>query len=97
MSLFGGLLLFDIADPSIGNWGEDLSTRGLFDRWKTQNKEITLIINIDEDSNTNEVWIHDNKGNWETLFYGNYNDAIIFSKKFMQKNKKVETWEDIEK
>jgi hypothetical protein len=33
MSRYGGMLLFDIADESIGKWTEDLGTRGMWVQW----------------------------------------------------------------
>ena len=46
MSLNHGLLLYDVADEPIGNWRENLGTRGLYDMWELviDSRRVELIL-----------------------------------------------------
>lgn len=46
MSLNHGLLLYDMAEEPIGNWKENLGTRGMFDMWELviDSKRVEIII-----------------------------------------------------
>ncbi len=46
MSLNHGLLLYDVAEEPIGNWRENLGTRGMFDKWELllNSKRVEIII-----------------------------------------------------
>lgn len=90
MSLFHGLLLFDIPDKDIGLWKENLGYRGVIDVWEIKEKGLKLTIqNAESISNEmeQEVWIGNENGLWETIgWYDNYEDAIISAKEWMTQN-----------
>ena len=95
MTLFHGLLLFDIAEPSIGNWEEQLGYRGAIDVWKNKETGKTLIIESYEDCEEHdinececqEVWIHDEEGNVEDIrIHDSYEKAKEEAKKQMHED-----------
>ena len=93
MSLYHGRLLFDIADPPIGMWYENLGGRGLIDIWEIREKGLTLYIQADEtcpnhhDCECQEVWVGDENGVWESVAWcDSYEEAILTAKKWMQEN-----------
>ena len=53
MSLNHGLLLYDVADEPIGNWRENLGTRGTYDLWElvidSRRVELILIESLEGD------------------------------------------------
>jgi hypothetical protein len=89
MSKYNGMLLFDVADPPIGNWKENLGGRGIYGMWENKKAGLTLMIESNEDSGGEEVWIHDQKGNWDSLFFGDYEESIRYVKEFMKKNANI--------
>lgn len=92
MTLFNGMLLFDVAEPSIGKWREQLGWRGTKDEWQTEDGRYSLFIesfeeDIENDVIEEEVWIADNKtGSWDSLFFGEYDEVKEKAKKWMKEN-----------
>ena len=89
MSLFNGVLLFDIADEPIGKWEENLGYRGVIDVWEIKEKDMTLTVqnaeNI-ENEMEQEVWVCD-PDSWETIgWYDTYEEAMKEAKKWMKEN-----------
>lgn len=89
MSLFHGVLLFDIPDKPIGEWKENLGYRGMIDVWEIEKKGLRLTIQNTENvakPEKQEVWIHDDK-NWETIgWYDTYEEAIKEAKIWMKEH-----------
>src|SRR5437879_900279 len=99
MSRYHGLLLFDIADRPIGQWEENLGTRGMFDEWETkdgryfirceQYEDCEHESHKEENCTESEVWWGDNKtGACDSIFFGAHKQAIREMKRFMRENKK---------
>ena len=91
MSKFNGCLLFDIPDKPIGNWEENIGTRGVFIEWHNKKDGRTLIIKEDDEATTDyfiELWWHDKNGDlWETIeWYREWDDAIADAKEWMARN-----------
>lgn len=96
MTLFKGLLLFDIAEPPIGNWKNQLGYRGMMEIWKVKDTTQFLCIEAYEDCEIHdpdectceEVWLGDDTtGNCDVLgVYDNFEEADKASKEFMQQN-----------
>ena len=47
MSLYHGLLLFDVPEAPIGDWQENLGGRGLIDKWEIPGRFTLLIDSYD--------------------------------------------------
>lgn len=91
MTLFRGMLLFDIAEPPIGDWENQLGYRGMMEVWKLKDTDYVLTISAYEDSDEpcDEVWIaNDSTGYWESLFFGSTEDCNTFAKKWMNEHPK---------
>jgi len=96
MTLFKGMLLFDIAEEPIGNWENQLGYRGMMEVWKHNKTEDTIIIESYEDCKEHgencecqEVWMHDKNGKLDTLgFYDTFEEADQEAKQFMKENPK---------
>ena len=75
MTQFQGLLLFDVGEPDIGNWREELGWRGMRDQWRlhtTDGKQTSQFIAIDddEDSGELEIWAGDDEtGVWDVIAF----------------------------
>jgi hypothetical protein len=99
MSRFGSMLLFDLSDPPIENWTEDLGSRGVYDKWNLKNTSIFLRVDEDNDppqEDSFEVWIGENDtGKQDSLFFGKWSEAIEFAKGFMERNKDAKAWGDL--
>ena len=86
MSLFHGLLLFDVPDKPIGQWKENLGYRGVKDVWEIKEKGLMLIVENSENPDNEkeqEVWVCDEEI-WETIgWYNTYEEAIKEAKIWM--------------
>jgi len=99
MTKFKGMLLFDFPDPPIGQWNEEVGTRGMYDLWYFGNTKQFLMIepyeelpcSIHGDECTcEEVWLGDDKtGNCTTVgTYDGYEEALEEAKRFMRAHPK---------
>ena len=89
MSLFRGMLLFDVADKPIGSWEEDLGFRGMIDVWRHKEKGWTLYVQNSEnpDNETEqEIWI-DYGDEYESIAWASDLDlALVEAKEWMSEN-----------
>jgi len=97
MTIFKGLLLFDIAEQPIGEWENQLGYRGMMEVWKHKTTGDTIIIEAYEDCTIHdpnectceEVWMHDKNGNVDILgVYDDFETADKEAKKLMRENPK---------
>ena len=91
MTLFKGVLLFDIAEPEIGNWENELGWRGMREVWHLKGQEhieINIDPNDDADNEEWEVWQSNNKsGEWGSIGYGNtFEEADKIAKEYMREH-----------
>ena len=92
MSLFNGMLLFDIPEDDINGWKENIGTRGMYGLW--ERGEERIIIQPDEDHDfdyDNDLpelypWkvIHETDIIWEDIAYGTYDECISYAKYYME-------------
>lgn len=88
MTIFKGLLLFDIAEEPIGEWKNQLGYRGLIEVWKIPRTQDFICIEYDEDSDCEEVWLgNDKTGDCENIgFFDTVEEADKGAKEFMREN-----------
>ncbi len=85
MTLYHGILLFDVAEDPIGSWENQLGYRGVMEVWKAGDS--TLQIEADEDSGGEEVWVHDEEGNHDSLgIFPTSDQDDAAAKAFMREN-----------
>ena len=73
MSVNNGLLLFDLAEPSINGWHENIRTRGMYEKWEKGNRFI--LISFDDEAEEWEAWTGDEEdGDWETIAWGTFEE-----------------------
>lgn len=88
MTIFKGMLLFDMAEPTINGWENQLGYRGMIEVWKKGGQ--TIIIQPDEDCPEDEdVWevIWETEEIWECIDYGyGFDDADAKAKEYMREN-----------
>lgn len=102
MSKYRGMLLFDIADPPIGKWHENLGYRGYLDKWeiKDENGKVSQSITIDLNEDVvDEIywdvfWDNEDGGDLNTLGGGDYDTAIEIARRFMRLHPNGATFED---
>lgn len=94
MSLYKGVLLFDIAEPPIGKWEEKLGYRGLKEVWchsDNPNNRIEIELedcgNCEEEDNWEIIHSDELTGNVNYLAgFDNYDEAHEFSQKWMKEH-----------
>lgn len=95
MTLFKGILLFDIAEKPIGKWENQLGYRGMMEIWKHENGDRIIIEVFEHDTEEHlsgkcechEVWMHDKKGNLDTLgVWSSFEESDRNAKAFMKEN-----------
>jgi hypothetical protein len=88
MTVYKGLLLFDIAETSIGRWENELGWRGMREVWR--NGDYTLNIDVDEDSEREDQWelwlANDKTGYWESIGWGTFDEVDKMAKEYMRDN-----------
>jgi len=98
MTLFKGVLLFDIAEAPIGNWENQLGYRGMMEVWKHKETGEEIVIELYEDCTEHssdecechEIWMRDNKRGISDSHgvYDTFEEADREAKKFMRENQK---------
>ena len=88
MSLFHGLLLFDIAEPPIGPWHEDLGGRGYVEIWRKEGTEEVIYIEPYEGDEWEAWWADEKGGAWDTIAFGPYEEVKKEAKRFMERRGK---------
>ncbi len=84
---FSGVGLFDIANK-VGQWEGQLG-RGLQDAWVHKKTGDTVIVEPFEDKEgEDEVWVHDEEGNHDTITIDKPEQALKEAKMFMLENPK---------
>ncbi len=89
MTVFAGVLLFDIAEESIGKWENELGWRGMREVWR--NGDRTLNIDVDDDGGENawELWLaNDATGYSESISWGTFAECDRDAKEYMRANPK---------
>jgi hypothetical protein len=94
MSLYNGLLLFDIAEPSINGWDEFLGYRGMMESWRKGDWEIIIQPydayqeeDLDEDDDDHEFLVQNNEtGCWEPIMFGTYEQCKVAAIEYMEKH-----------
>jgi hypothetical protein len=87
MTVYKGMLLFDIAEPSINGWENQLGYRGYIEVWKRGDWEIVIEPDEDEDEGYINVYLQNPKTGNVNLIGGGYgNEADKFAKEYMRKN-----------
>ena len=87
MSLYHGRLLFDIAEDSINGWNENLGTRGMYEKWEKDGKE--LFIEIEDSANDDDVYYECWVGCdlWiETIAFGSFHECKRAATEYMKKH-----------
>lgn len=100
MTIFKGVLLFDIAEPTIGDWENQLGYRGMMEVWKHKKTGDTITIEPYEDCTEHdpdecqchEIWIADDKnGQYDSIgIYNTFEEADQETKKWMREH--LEGW-----
>lgn len=96
MTIFHGMLLFDIAETSINGWENQLGYRGYYEVWRNfLGEEMWMEVDedtpIDEDGNVTWVLLYqqyDRHGDivyWEALHYGTFREVDNYAKELMRK------------
>jgi nuclear transport factor 2 (NTF2) superfamily protein len=84
MTVYGGMLLFDIAEEPINDWENQLGYRGYMEVWKRGEEEIK--VEMDEDSGVWEV-IYENDNIWEMIdCHEDFDEADKIAKAYMKEN-----------
>jgi hypothetical protein len=87
MSLYNGLLLFDVAEAPINGWEENLGTRGYFQQWRKG--PLTLNIEIDDDSliegEYETYWQNEETGSWDWIAGGTFKQCKRAAVRFMNR------------
>ncbi len=85
MSLFHGMLLFDIAENPINGWEEDLGYRGMKEVWRKGSRHITIEPYDGEPYYEDEweCWLgNDETGAWGSIAFGSFDrckeDAVAY-------------------
>ena len=97
MTIFKGLFLFDIAEPSIGQWENQLGYRGMMEVWKIQETQDFVCIepwddicerHRDQECTCWEAWLgNDKTGDCDTLgIWESFDKADQEAKKWMNEN-----------
>ncbi len=87
MTLFKGILLFDIAEDPINGWENQLGYRGMMEVWRKGNREV--VIEPCEDGDKWEVWVRatDDSGYWDSIgFESDFDKADKLAKEWMRDN-----------
>jgi len=88
---------FEIEEDSIGDWENQLGYRGVMEVWKHKVTKEEIVIESYEDCTRHdpneytceEVWLHDENGNVDTLgVYNDFEEADREAKRFMRENPK---------
>jgi hypothetical protein len=98
MTVFKGVLLFDIAEPAIGRWRNLLGYRGYIEVWQLEGTKQQVVIEPYFDEENQEL---DYDGEWHVLsqdeetglsgtigFYATEEQANKAAKKYMRQNPK---------
>lgn len=88
MTMYSGMLLFDVAEESIGKWKNQVGFRGMMEVWRKAGTEEEIIIQSDEDrvGNTWEViWQNNESGAWNYIGFGTFNQCDRIAKQYMRK------------
>lgn len=87
MTVFKGMLLFDIAEPAIGKWENQLGYRGMIEVWRHAETGDEVVLEPDEDSSEEE-------NIWEFIVQNNENGDFdyISSGTFAQVDKAAKAW-----
>lgn len=98
MTVFKGVLLFDIAEPCIGKWENQLGYRGYIEVWQLKGTKQQVIIEPYKDEDSQEpdyegewhVFRQDeDTGFWDTIgFYATEEQADKAAKDYMRQNSK---------
>ena len=96
MTVFKGVLLFDIAEPAIGGWRNLLGYRGYIEVWQLEGTKQQVIIEPYDDEDNKEP---DYKGEWHVFsqdeetglsgtigFFSTEEQADKAAKKYMRQN-----------
>ena len=88
MSLYHGMLLFDVAEKPINGWEENLGTRGMFEEWRKDHRRIEIDIydEAEEPAEWEAAYYNDQTGYWESLMFGTFEQCKRASVKFMKHN-----------
>lgn len=80
MTMYKGVLLFDIAEPSINGWANQLGWRGYYEEWKNADGE-SFWMEVNEDESAETPY----NCSWDLLWRDDYgNDELIASGSFAQ-------------
>jgi len=89
MTLFKGMLLFDVAEPAIGKWENQLGYRGMLEVWIHDETGDTITLEPNEDATEEEweCWIHDKESEqWDSLGWGTFKQVDKLAKQWMEKH-----------
>lgn len=84
MTIFKGMLLFDIAEDSINGWENQLGYRGMMEVWKKGDK--TIYIDLDEDTGEWYSWLDNGTDGYNLDFYGTFDEVDKMTKGYMEVN-----------
>jgi hypothetical protein len=87
MTLFAGMLLFDIAEPAIGPWENQLGYRGMIEMWRKAGTQQFVCLEPDDCGKEDcwEAWWGDDEtGSWELLAFGTFDKVDKAAKKWMK-------------
>jgi len=91
MTVYAGLLLFDIAEPAIGHWENQLDYRGYIEVWKHAITGDRLTIDVIEDEKpdpetdetTWEIYVDSETCTEYLPHYGNFSKVDVQAKQWM--------------
>lgn len=94
MTVFKGMLLFDVPEPAIGKWENQLGYRGMLEVWKHSKTGDCVVLEPYEDAPEEciwEFWIHDKDSyNCESISSGAFDQVDKEAKEWMRKH--LEGW-----
>jgi hypothetical protein len=80
------MLLFDIAEPAIGPWENQLGYRGMIEMWRKSGTQQFVCMEPCECGEDWEAWLGDDEtGNSESLAFGTFDEVDKASKDWMKK------------
>ena len=89
MTVFKGVLLFDIPEPAIGKWENIPFYRGMMEVWKHSVTGEEVVLEPNDDSTEENHWdfiIQDDNGNCDCISSGTFDQVDKQAKEWMKEH-----------